>query len=475
MIYKLITGWNYFVLFYFLFINLTYTALIIISFFSVRRYLKQKRVKDEKQLFRHAAFLKPISILAPAYNEAQTVVENIRSLLNLNYPKYEIILINDGSTDKTLDLIIEAYQLQPVVRANPGNISTQNIRKTYISEKYTNLVVVDKENGGKADALNAGINVSRYPIFTAIDTDSLLEKDALLQLMRPFLDRPETVAVGGVVRVANGCRVENGHITTVGLPDKPLPLFQVGEYFRAFLFGRVGWEALNMLLIISGAFGMFRKSAVLQAGGYRTDTVGEDMELITRIHRTMLGAKQKYHVGFIPEPVCWTEAPESLKILKKQRNRWHRGLLESISFNRRMLFNPAYGRIGLIAMPFAFFFEGFGAFIEFLGYASLVITWSLGTLDTVFAITFFSAAVLLGIMMSTSALVVEELTFRRYPKISMVLTLFIIGIIENFGYRQINSWWRLLATFDFLSGKKGWGEMQRTGFQKKQISSKKDR
>jgi cellulose synthase/poly-beta-1,6-N-acetylglucosamine synthase-like glycosyltransferase len=474
MIYKLITGWNYFVLFYFLIINLTYTTLIIISFFSVRRYLKQKRVKDEKQLFRHAAFLKPISILAPAYNEAQTVVENIRSLLNLNYPKYEIILINDGSTDNTLDLVIEAYQLQPVVRANPGSIATQNVRNTYTSERYSNLIVVDKENGGKADALNAGINVSRYPIFTAIDTDSLLEKDALLQLMRPFLDRPETVAVGGVVRVANGCTVENGYITTVGLPDKPLPLFQVGEYFRAFLFGRVGWESLNMLLIISGAFGMFKKSTVLQAGGYRTDTVGEDMELITRIHRTMLQKKQKYHIGFIPEPVCWTEAPESLKILKNQRNRWHRGLLESISFNRRMMFNPAYGRIGLIAMPFAFFFEGFGALIEFLGYASLVTAWLLGTLDAVFAVTFFSAAVLLGIMMSTSALVVEELTFRRYPKISMVLTLFITGIIENFGYRQINSWWRLLATFDFLLGKKGWGEMQRTGFQKKRISTTKD-
>lgn len=472
MIYKLISGWNYFVLFYFLLVNLTYSALILISFFSIKRYLKRRRVKNDKQLFRHAAFLKPISILAPAYNESQTVVENIKSLLSLNYPKYEIILINDGSTDNTLNLVIEAYQLKPIVRANPGNIPTRKIRNIYISEKYANLIVVDKENGGKADALNAGINVSRYPIFSAIDTDSLLEKDALLQMVRPFLERPETVAVGGVVRIANGCTVENGLVTDVRLPRKLLPIFQIGEYFRAFLFGRVGWQAMNMLLIISGAFGMFKKSIVLQAGGYRTDTVGEDMELITRIHYTMLNSKQKYHIGFIPEPVCWTEAPESLGILKKQRNRWHRGLMESVSFNRKMLLNPAYGWIGMLALPFAFFVEGFGAFIEFVGYASLFASWMLGTLDVYFAAAFFSAAVLLGIMMSTSALVVEELTFRRYPKISMVLTLFLTGIIENFGYRQINAWWRLLATIDFLLGKKGWGEMKRTGFHKSGPKSK---
>ncbi|MBU3915038.1 glycosyltransferase family 2 protein [bacterium] len=467
MIYQLIMGWNYFVLIYFLFINTVYSVLIIISFFSIKKHLKSMRMIDLKKMFRHASFLKPISIIAPAYNEEQTVVENVRSLLSLNYPEYEIILINDGSKDNTLKTLIDAYNLKPTVRANPGDLKTNAVRSIYRSETFSNFIVVDKENGGKADALNAGINVSRFPLFTAIDTDSLLEKNALLQMSLPFIERPETVAVGGVVRIINGCEIQNGAVVKVGLPGKALPLFQIVEYFRAFLFGRVGWEAMNMLLVISGAFGMFKKSAVLMAGGYRTDTVGEDMELITRLHRTMRDKKLKYHVGFLPEPVCWTEAPESLKILSRQRNRWQRGLFESIFLNRRMIFNPRYGRIGLFAVPFALFIEGLGPIVEFLGYITFIMSWKLGTLDGFFAIAFLSAAILLGVVISTSALVVEEITFRRFPDIKMVVILFLFGILENFGYRQLHAWWRLRAIFDYVIGKKAWGEMTRTGFSKK--------
>lgn len=466
MIYKFLSFWNYFALLYFLVINLVYSSLIIISFFSIKNHLKRLQVVDFKKLFRHADVLKPISILAPAYNEEKTVVDNIRSLLSLNYPKLEIILVNDGSKDNTLQVTIDAFDLKPIHRAPSGNLPTQNVKEIFGSADIPNLIVINKKNGGKADALNAGINYSRSPLFTAIDTDSLLENNALLQMSMPFVERPETVAVGGVVRIVNGCEVTNGAVTKVSLPKQLLVLFQIVEYFRAFLFGRVGWEAMNMLLVISGAFGMFKKSAVIQAGGYRTDTVGEDMELITRLHKTMLERKIPYHVGFLPEPVCWTEAPSTVKILSRQRNRWQRGLFESILYNKKMLLNPKYGRIGLIATPFAFFVEGLGPIVEIAGYISFATSLYLGTVDTLFAIAFLAAAILLGVVISTSALVVEEITFRRFPRLKMALTLFLIGILENFGYRQLNAWWRLKAIFDFLFGKKTWGKMERIGFQK---------
>jgi len=466
MIYQLIRYWNIIVLVYFIFINLVYLILILISFFSIKQYLKKSRTIDIKKMFHYASFLKPISVLAPAYNEEKTVVENVKSLLGLNYPNFEIILINDGSEDNTLNLLIETFALTLKPRANPGRLKTKKIRGIYTSKRFPNLVVVDKENGGKADALNMGINVARNPIFTAIDADSLLEKNALLQMIRPFMERPETVAGGGVVRIANGCKIRNGAVVEIGLPTRLLPLFQIVEYFRAFLFGRVGWEALNMLLIISGAFGMFKKSAVMMAGGYRTDTVGEDMELITRLHLALRKSKQPYHIGFLPEPVCWTEAPESMTLLKRQRNRWHRGLLESLLLNRTGIFNPRYGRIGCFAIPFALIFEGLGPVIEIFGYVTFAAAWYLGTLDLHFAMAFIGAAIFLGIAMSMFSLVVEEMTFKRFPRLRMVLLLFFMCILENFGYRQLNAWWRFKAIYDFLKKNKDWGKMSRVGFSK---------
>ncbi|MDH5561503.1 MAG: glycosyltransferase [Deltaproteobacteria bacterium] len=466
MLYYLLEKWNYFVLFYFLFINMVYLGLMVLSFFSVKRYLRESRMLDDKLLFRHASLLKPISILAPAYNEERTVVENISSLLKLNYPQYEIILINDGSADNTLKTVIEHYQLKPVLRAYPGDITTKPLRGIYASKQYPNLLVVDKENGGKADALNTGINISRYPLVIGIDTDSLLEKEVLLKMIRPFLNRPETVAVGGVVRILNGCDIKSGNLEQIELPPTILPKFQIIEYFRAFLFGRVGWEAVNMLLIISGAFGMFSKSALLQVGGFRDDTVGEDMDLVVRLHEHMLKTKQKYHISFMPEPVCWTEAPETMRVLGRQRNRWHRGLLETVFHNKKMIFNPTYGRIGMFAMPFAFFVEGLGPIIEVTGVFTLILAFYLGVVDSFFSIAFLFAAVLLGVVMSSSAIIIEEFTFRRYPSLKMVLTLFFYGILENFGYRQINVIWRLIGIYDFLRKKKSWGKMTRKGFKK---------
>ena len=457
---------NWFALVYFLVVNAIYLLLNIVAFFSIRGHYRAGMFSEDKTLFRNAAHLKPVTLVVPAYNEELTVVENVRSLIHLNYPIFEVILVNDGSSDGTLDVLQKALNLIQIDRAAPNDIPTKAVRGVYRSPDYENLLVIDKHNGGKADALNVGINFSRYPLFTAIDSDSLLEKDVLLKMVRPFLEAPETVAVGGVIRVVNGCDVQDGEVVRIGLPSHPLAIFQIVEYFRAFLFGRVGWEAVNMLLIISGAFGMFRKDAVIEVGGYGK-TVGEDIELVVKLHRYFLERRKPYKVRFIPQPVCWTEVPESWQVLGRQRNRWNRGLLDTCSIHRRMLFNPKFGGIGLVAMPFQLFVEGLGWIFELFGYVMFAVAWYLGLLQPEFALAFMAVSILLGIIVSVSALVVEEFGLRRYPRASMVAVLIVFGLLENFGYRQINAAWRMLGTIDYLRGRQGWGVITRKGFAKK--------
>jgi len=459
-------SWHLFVLIYFFTINTFNTALVYLAYLNMRGTMRRSWVVQDKELFRHAALNSPISILVPAYNEEPNVVTNVHSLLSLNYQAFEVIVINDGSKDATLQRLIDEFDLYPVERANPNHISTQAVRQVYLSHYITNLVVVDKENGGKADALNAGLNVSRNPLIAVIDTDSILERNVLLMMARPFMEDPEVVAVGGVVRVVNGCVIQRGQVTRVGMPRNWLARMQVLEYLRAFLFGRAGWEALGMLMIISGAFGMFRKEAMVAAEGFRHDTVGEDMELVVRIRHRFAASGRKYKVRFMGEPVCWTEVPETLAQLGSQRDRWQRGLLDSMFSHRTMLLNPRYGRIGMVAMPYYILFEGLGPLVEVAGLVSVAVSASLGRIDLMFGLAFFCAAILLGVVMSLSALALEELTFHRYPGKGMILMMVFLGIAENFGYRQLNSWWRLKGTLNYLRGSRQWGEMARRGFSK---------
>jgi cellulose synthase/poly-beta-1,6-N-acetylglucosamine synthase-like glycosyltransferase len=272
------------------------------------------------------------------------------------------------------------------------------------------------------------------------------------------------VAIGGIVRIANGCEVIHGRVVNVGLSRKLLPLFQVVEYLRTFLSGRMFWNIFSGTLIISGAFGIFKKSAVLEVGGYRTDTVGEDMELVTRIHRMMIESKRPYKVVFIPDPVCWTEAPESVSMLARQRNRWHRGLLDTLIIHRKMIFNPRYGVIGMGAMPYFLMIELLGPVFEALGYIALIVMAFWGILDVDIAVLFFIVSIFYGAMFSVGAVTLEEISFQRYPKPRDIALLLSFGIIENFGYRQLTVIWRLKGIFDYLTGKKLWGHMQRKGF-----------
>ena len=455
--------WNHTTFYYYVLVNCSYLVLTTVSFVVVRGYMRGSALHDSKLRFQFAGLFKPISILAPAHNEEVTVVENVRSLLNLNYPAFEVVLINDGSSDGTLEVLRQTYGLEPAPYAPLGDLPTARVKQIYRSVRHPSLVVIDKENGGKADALNTGINHARYPLFLAIDTDSLLERDALMKMVQPFLERPETLAVGGIVRAVNGCTVRDGEVVDVRLPRNHLAAMQIIEYLKVFLFGRVGWAAMNMLVVISGAFGLFKRQAVLDAGGY-SKTVGEDMELIVRLHRMALEKKQHYHIGFVPDPVCWTEVPESLGVLSRQRNRWSRGQTDTLRIHRKMLFNPAYGRIGMIALPYALIVESLGAFVEIAGFIVLGVSIYLGQATTHFLIGFFAVSILFGGLISLWALILEELTFRRIPRLRSMLALFVYGIAESLGYHQLAVWWRVKGMIDYFRGKSGWGHITRTGF-----------
>jgi cellulose synthase/poly-beta-1,6-N-acetylglucosamine synthase-like glycosyltransferase len=338
------------------------------------------------------------------------------------------------------------------------------VRQVHRSRTHPSLWLVDKENGGKADALNAGLNYCYTPIFCAMDADSILEPEALIRIVRPFLEDATTVAVGGVLRIVNGCTVERGRVTGVGLPTNLLAKFQVLEYLRVFLAARIGWASLDATLIISGAFGIFRREAVVAVGGYATDTVGEDMELIVRLHRRGFETRTPHRIHFVPDPVAWTECPESAAVLGRQRDRWQRGLCQSLMRHKRMLFNPRYGRVGLLAFPYFFFLEMMGPVIELGGYLSLGATIVAGRADWFVIGAFLSVVVVLGGVLSLAAVALEELSFRRYPRFTDLLKLFGLAALENFGYRQLNSWWRVKGTISAIRGVKGWGKMTRKGF-----------
>lgn len=447
---------------YFILLNGGYLGLNLLSLIALRRRTDEIILDELPQVF--SGHEVPISVLVPAYNEAATITSSIRSLLQLSYPEYEVIIINDGSTDGTLTALHEAFDLEPFPEAYYARLRTAEIRAVWRSRKHSNLKVIDKANGGKADALNAGINAARYPLFCGIDADSVLERDSLQRVVQPFMRDGRVVATGGTVRLANGCKIQSGHLQQIGLPDKLLALFQVVEYLRAFLFGRLGWSAISGMLIISGAFGLFRKEVVISVGGYRTDTIGEDMELIVRMHRLLRQRGQAYRIEFVPDPVCWTEAPEDLATLRNQRVRWQRGLSESLTANWGLMFSRSGGVPGWVAFPFLVMFEWLGPLLELAGYVFMISAWLLGGISWSAFASFLFAAFGLGIMLSVSGLLLEEMSFHMYPARGDLLRLLGICVLENFGYRQLNTWWRLQGLLRWLfNAHPSWGVMKRNG------------
>lgn len=449
---------------YFMAINLSYLILNYISAYQIVRYMREYRANYLPPGLRE--YQPPVSIVLPAYNEERSVVSSVRSLLKTSYPEYEIVVVNDGSSDRTREALIEAFGLVPVPEAYRARLATEQVKGVYASPQYPRVRMVDKANGGKADAINAGINCVRYPLFCVIDADSILQPESLSRVVRPFLEDRRVVASGGVVRVLNGCTVSDGMLSKVGLPKRLLPSFQLVEYLRAFLFGRMGWSPMNALLIISGAFGVFYKERVIAIGGYRVDTVGEDMDLVVRMHRNLRKEQRDYRIVFVPDPVCWTEAPTDLSSLRNQRVRWQRGLAESLWANMRLMFSRHGGTAGWIAFPFMILFEFLGPIIEVVGYLSMIVLAIVGMVPLDVFLIFLAAAVGMGILLSVNAMLLEELSFGLYSHPLQQLRMFGVAILENFGYRQLNSCWRFMGTMRWLFSPRkrhNWGRISRDG------------
>lgn len=455
---------DWFFLGYFLALNSAYALLILLSF----REVFVEKLKFSKSVLLEASsdrYTPPISIIAPAYNEEATILTSVRALLSLNYPEFEVIVVNDASKDSTLELLIENFQLYHVEPIFKALLKTAEVKAIYRSTIFKNLTIVDKFNGGKADALNCGLNISKYPLFCGIDADTLILPNALLELARPFIQDPSrTVVSGGTIRIANDCKINKGLVEEVCLPKNIWANFQTVEYLRAFLFGRIGWNVIGGTLIISGAFGLFKRSTVMSVGGYASDSVGEDMELIVRIHRMQREAGKPYSIRFVWESVCYTEVPESGQILSRQRDRWQRGLIDSLWRHKRMFLNPRYGVIGMISFPFFVFFELLGPLIELLGLIMISISYLAGYLDSGFMLLFISVSMLFGSMISVGTLILEELTFGLYPGWRSLTQLVAYAFLENIGYRQLTLSWRLRGIWGAIKGDHGWGEMVRKGF-----------
>lgn len=383
------------------------------------------------------------------------------------YNNLEVIIINDGSKDDTLQKLIEGFSLEKVHYHVQQKIATNNVIALYKSRNraFKKLTVIDKQNGGKADALNVGINVSTKPLIACIDVDCVIERDALLKMVKPFMEEVSTViASGGVVRIANSCIVEEGRLLEVRLPEKQIVRYQTLEYMRAFLIGRMAWSKLNGLLLISGAFGLFDKSIAIKAGGYNRETVGEDMELVVRMRAFMQSRNRSHKVVYIPEPLCWTEAPSDYSILSRQRNRWTRGTMETLKLHKYLFCNPKFGVMGILSYPFWFFFEWLAPLVEFAGMICLLIQVAIGGFDFAFAASLVFAVYTFSFLISMTALLAEEFSYFQYKRKRDILKLVFTALMEPICFHPRVVWWAIMGNIDMVKGKKSWGEMTRRGF-----------
>ncbi|MCQ4035291.1 sulfatase-like hydrolase/transferase [Kaistella montana] len=408
------------------------------------------------------------SLIAPAYNEGITVVENVRSLLSLYYHNLEIIIVNDGSKDDSMQKLINAYELESTDFFVQGDIETNQIKGIYKSKNpaFSKLIVVDKENGGKADALNVGVNISSGDYLVCIDVDCILEQDSILKLAKPFLEQTnkKVIACGGIIRLANNCKIIDGKIVDINIPKTLLGRSQALEYIRAFVLGRMAWSRASGLILISGAFGVFDRKIVLACGGYDRNTVGEDMELVVRMRKYMEELKEPYEVITIPDPLCWTEAPETKDVLKKQRNRWMRGTMETLWKHRKLMFNPNYGKLGMVSLPYWFFFEFLGPLIEFFGYVVFVIFLILGIISWPFFWALFALVICTGILFSIYAVLVDLVSHQVYNKRKDFTGLISSAFLEPFYFHPIVVWSGVRGFFDYFRKTHHWGEMTRQGF-----------
>ena len=464
MIIRLLDFSNHALFLYYLASNLAYLVMLLVALktsFAHQRRLESHRLNWMKE----TPLSPPISIIAPAHNEEGSIRVAVRNLLQLDYPQLEVIVVNDGSADRTLEEMREEFKLRLVRAVYVPQVKGALVRGLYRSDANPRLLVIDKEAGGsKADAVNAGLNAATSPYVCVVDTDSILENDALLRIMVPILDDPNrVVAVGGIIRVLNGSEISEGRLRRIRLPRKSIEVIQVIEYLRAFLIGREAWGQGNMLMIISGAFGVFRTDLVRKVGGYRASAIGEDFDLVARMHRHLRQTGTDYQMKFVPDPMCWTEAPSDLKSLGRQRARWQKGLLDVLWPNRDMLFAPRYGRIGFLALPYLWVFELLAPIIEIAGIVTIVLAASLGVLSQAFFLQFLFFGYAFATMISIGSVLQEEVTYKRYNDWQDVARLLSYCFLEHFPYRQLHMVWRLQGLWQYFRGDNVWRPLTRKG------------
>ena len=461
---------------YFLALNTSYALLIGLAAIEFRSHLGRSSSAGYDDDM-GSPFTPGVSIVVAAYNEEATIVESVKAMLSLRYPDFEVIVVVDGATDGTLAELQRAFDLTVIPRVVPADVPTREpIETVYGPRSGGPLTVASKRNSGRADSLNAGLNLARLPLACFVDADSILDSEALLRVAKPFLDDPErVVATGGVIRAVNGCTVVQGRVTEVRMPRGWLPRIQVVEYLRAFLLGRTGWSKMGSLLIISGAFGLFRRDVVVDCGGLDAGCIGEDAELVCRIHRRMRDQRRQYRIVFVAEPVSWTEVPSNRAVLARQRRRWSRGLAEVIWRHRRMMLNPRYGRVGLVALPYYLLFELVAPFVELFGVITVIVGLALGVVNVAFGILFLLVAVGYALLLSVAALAIEEWSFHRYTTWRDMWSALSAAVVENVGYRQLTAVWRLHGVWDAVFRRRQvWGEMTRQGFQSPAVPSPAD-
>lgn len=433
---------------------------------SFQQLHQRRHTRRARSLADNVALPPVVSVIVPAYNEALTIVESIRALLALEYESREIVVVNDGSTDETMLRMKEAFHLLPAPVAFVQPIATEPVRGVYRSSSEPGLVVIDKDNGrSKADAANAGINVAAGTLILIIDADSVLEPDAINRAVVPFLEDPATIGVGANLGLTNGCQIHHGRVVDVALPRNWFARFQVIEYMRAFLLFRLACAWINGVPIVSGAFGMFRRDAVLMVGGYDKSAIGEDMDLTARLQEHFRKRGEPFRITFDPNILCWTQAPEDWASLRGQRCRWRRGLIQVLWRRRRMIGNPRFGIVGLGVLPYVFFVEGLGPLIEIFGYLLTTVAFLLGYLDWSHYVLLLVVSLLFGWASTLLAVLLSDVATRRYMTGRDLGLLVLIALVENLGYRQLVSWWGCVGTLQAMTGKGGWGVMKRRAFE----------
>jgi cellulose synthase/poly-beta-1,6-N-acetylglucosamine synthase-like glycosyltransferase len=461
--YHAMNMFNVLIVSYFFLANGTYTLLMVVSLVSVWLHNRRLGYLSLDEL-RDSPVTPPATIIMPAWNEQDVIVESVRSILRTDYPSLEVIVVDDGSTDDSLKRLINAFRLIKMDLIYRPRLATKPIRGLYLNPRMPNLLVVSKENGGKPDALNVGINICRTPYFCTLDADCILERDALLRLMRPIVKSAQnTVASGGIVRILNGCEVKDGKVVKVDLPKGAVERFQVVEYLRSFLFGRTGWNLLGGTLIVSGAFAVFHRETVIETGGFLHDTVTEDMDLIVQIHRWAVHHRRKIKMSFTSDPVCWTECPARIPMLGRQRRRWQMGLCQTLWKSSEMLFNSKYGVVGLLSFPFHLYVEALGSVVEFLGYFMVPLALMFGMVPVPLFVLFVILSLVYGSFLSVGAVLLEELTYRRYPSFRDLMILLVYAVLENIGYRQIVLYYRVQGVFKFVLGFRQWEKVTHVG------------